>query len=203
MGKINQTGRNKNGHPFVMLPLWMLHSPAYRSLSATARALLVELMSMYNGSNNGELYLSQRDAAERLNIRSHGTVAKYFRELEAKGFIKARVRGSFDNKVALATVWILTMHGYRDALATKDFMRLIVLKPKFRVGKSDQTGLKSGPVGLKMLPEGYADGCETSPRPDEIGGAVGSDNCSTYNIPGIGAAAIAAAASPPSSPTLQ
>jgi hypothetical protein len=73
----------------VRLYRWELESAAYRSLSLRARCLLVELKALYNGSNNGELFLSVRDAVARLNTGTHQATAA-FRELEDRGFIKPR-----------------------------------------------------------------------------------------------------------------
>ena len=60
----NHKGRSTTER-FVSLPHWMLQSPAWRSLSPVARGVFIELAAIYNGSNNGRLALSARDAAER------------------------------------------------------------------------------------------------------------------------------------------
>lgn len=66
--RVNATGRSIGGDGHhVRFYQWELKSPAYRSLSLGARALLIELKSLYNGSNNGDLFLSVREAARRLN----------------------------------------------------------------------------------------------------------------------------------------
>jgi DNA-binding transcriptional regulator YhcF (GntR family) len=108
----------------VRLYRWLLESPAYRSLSVYARCLLIELKALYNGSNNGEFFLSVRRAAERLNTGTNQAMAA-FRELEDRGFIKPRQRGSFQWKQRHATSWLLTeydddMTGHK---ATNDFMK--------------------------------------------------------------------------------
>ena len=46
---------------YVALQFWLLESPAYRSLKPVARSTLVDLMALYNGANNGELFLSVRE----------------------------------------------------------------------------------------------------------------------------------------------
>ncbi len=60
--KPNATGRSMTSR-FARLDHRLLESAAYRALSPNARALLVELTRMDNGSNNGALWLSVRDAA--------------------------------------------------------------------------------------------------------------------------------------------
>lgn len=102
---------------------WMLTSPAYRSLPVGARALLVELYSLHKGpSNNGWLYLSVREAAERLGVTAN-TASKWLALLEERGFIRAAQRGAFSQKVKHATRWILTEHEYAGQSGSRDFMR--------------------------------------------------------------------------------
>ena len=61
--------RNKRiDAPHVRLYGWLLKSPAYLSLGCPARALLVEITSLYNGRNNGQIGLSVRRASEQCNI---------------------------------------------------------------------------------------------------------------------------------------
>lgn len=116
--KKNKIGWEKH----VRLHEWMLKHPSYRSLDCYSRCLLVELMRLYNGENNGDLGLSVRRAATLLNCNKD-TAGKAFKTLEAKGFIKIKTKGSFSWKVRHSTTWILTEHSYAGALATKSFMR--------------------------------------------------------------------------------
>ena len=134
--KHNKTGRNRHSERFVKLNHWMLKSTAWRSLSPAARALYVELAQRYNGFNNGEISMSVREAARLVNV-AKDTVTKCFRDLEAKGFIRRNVCGSFNYKLRHATTWILTEHDFDGKSATKDFMRW----------KSDNSepGPRSGP----------------------------------------------------------
>jgi hypothetical protein len=71
---------------FLMLHHWIYECPAWQSLKPGPRALYWELKHKFNGYNNGEIYLSQRDAGNALNI-GRDTVGIYFTELEEKGFI--------------------------------------------------------------------------------------------------------------------
>jgi hypothetical protein len=50
---------------YVMLYHFMLKSAAWKDSSATARAIYVELERRYNGSNNGLIHYSVREAALR------------------------------------------------------------------------------------------------------------------------------------------
>jgi hypothetical protein len=109
----------------VRLYHWELKSLAFRSLSVGARALLIDLKALYNGTNNGGLFLSVREAGKRLGV-AKDTASKYLRELELRGFVKAREHGHFSMKSASrrgqATTWTLTEYGVGDAIPTKDFM---------------------------------------------------------------------------------
>jgi len=106
----NKTGRSRSRHgKHVRLYQWLLNTPAYRALTVGARAALVEFYALFNGTNNGDLFLSQRELAKRLNV-TKDTAAKYINELVEKGFIKVQQKGAFDWKSGHATTWILTEH---------------------------------------------------------------------------------------------
>lgn len=80
--------RHKGGNGrFVQLMEYMQASEAWATMPPGPRALYVELKRRFTGTNNGALYLSHRDAAKALNV-ARNTVAGWFRELEARGFIR-------------------------------------------------------------------------------------------------------------------
>jgi hypothetical protein len=54
--------------PPVPLYRWMVESPAYLSLTCSARAVLIEIARGHDGTSNGRLGLSIRRASERCNI---------------------------------------------------------------------------------------------------------------------------------------
>ncbi len=118
----DKRGRSKKGDRFVKLEHWMLKMPAWRALSPAARAIYVELAQRYNGSNNGEISMSVREAADCVNI-AKDTASKAFHELEAKGFTRRHICGSFNWKRRHATTWVLTEFALSETPATKDFAR--------------------------------------------------------------------------------
>jgi hypothetical protein len=126
----NNTGRSTGAERHVRLYYWLLKSCAYRTLTPASRALLIELYALYNGANNGQLFLSVRDGAQRINVAPN-TVVKAFRQLEANGFIRPAVKGGFTCKHRHATTWVLSEFEYAGALPTKDFMRL-TSEPKIK-----------------------------------------------------------------------
>jgi len=108
--RVNATGRNETSR-FVRLDYRILTSNAYRSLSPNARSLLVELVMLYNGENNGSLYLSVRHAAHRMGVADLTATSRAFDSLIAHGFIEVTQDAHFRVKAAEASrarCWRLT-----------------------------------------------------------------------------------------------
>ncbi|WP_138379462.1 helix-turn-helix domain-containing protein [Luteithermobacter gelatinilyticus] len=121
MAKKNNKGRSSYDR-HIRFYYYLLKSEAWRSLKPGPRALLIELYSLYNGNNNGDIFLSEREAARRCNV-NRKTAARYFHDLQEKGFIFPKTKGCFNVKSPEATAWILTEFPYNGNLPTKDFMR--------------------------------------------------------------------------------
>lgn len=120
--KVDATGRAIGTGKHVRLYRWLMVTAAWRTLPCPARALLVELYGLYDGGNNGALFLSVREAAERLAV-SKSTAARSFDQLCERGFIRPHVRGAFSRKVRHATQWVLTEYEHGGQLPTKEFAR--------------------------------------------------------------------------------
>jgi len=121
------SGRKGKGKAerYVWLRFWLLDSPAWRSLPGNARVLYIEVARRYNGSNNGRIPYSAREAVEALHI-SKSTANRLFKILEDRRFIVCTKRGAFSLKtVKEASEWRLTEYDSDApvAHATKDFMR--------------------------------------------------------------------------------
>lgn len=107
----------------ALLRYWVLDSDAFRDIPpGHAVKLLLRLLTRYNGSNNGSISMSTRQAAEELGC-SHNHAAKCFRVLENLGFIRVTQKGAFSWKKRHATTWRLTWLDCGDEPATKEFMR--------------------------------------------------------------------------------
>lgn len=108
----------------VQLPEWLQTSEAWGSLSVGPRALYVELKRRFNGSNNGSVILSYRDAAKSVNAHRN-TVGRWFAELEARGFIiMAQAPHLGPSGIGQSSHWTLTEYPTNDMKpATKDFVR--------------------------------------------------------------------------------
>jgi DNA-binding transcriptional regulator YhcF (GntR family) len=98
--------RRGKGPNYIQLFRYVMDCPAYVSLSAKARAALIEVTRGYNGSNNGMIVLSVRQLAERMACDPY-TAALALRELVEKGFIEPRIKGAFSIKFKRATEWRL------------------------------------------------------------------------------------------------
>ncbi|MEO9827584.1 MAG: hypothetical protein ABJF50_24545 [Paracoccaceae bacterium] len=183
--KINAKGRNEHSR-FVKLDHYLLQSDAYRLLSPPARALLVEFVYRFDGSNIGRLFMSQRDAANVLGIRTHQTAGKYIDELVRRRFLEVVMPGSFDCKQRHATVFRLTMvtNSDQSGPASKEFMRISVTEAeRQRLENSKPSWLNSRPNGMNVLPVGYVDAMNNQLRDCENSRITGVNDCTTYNIP--------------------
>jgi DNA-binding transcriptional MocR family regulator len=127
--------RKKGEARHVRLYHYMTESPAWKNLGAVARAIYCEISKRYNGTNNGFIVYSIRQAADELKIGT-STAKRAFDELIGHGFIVAEQRGHFHWKIDVtglrhrpASEWRLTehhndrVHGDEGRYPTKEFMR--------------------------------------------------------------------------------
>ena len=137
--RVNKTGRSAGASRHVRLHHWLLDCAAWRDLAPASRALLVELYALYNGTNNGQLFMSVREAAKRISV-SRNTGGKALLELQGHGFIRALEKGAFSLKSRHATRWVLTEFEHAGKLGTKDFMRWLPAEIQNTVPKFDTDG---------------------------------------------------------------
>ena len=116
--------QHKKGTPqFVMLYNWMIDSEAWLDLKAQPRALYLLIKRRFNGNNNGEIYLSHRDAAQLLNMHRN-SIGRYFDILIEHGFLKQTSRPHLGpSGVGQSSKWELTELSVNQRPATKEFMR--------------------------------------------------------------------------------
>lgn len=121
----NKTGRSSSDlSPFVAIERYLLNSPAWRDLSATARAAYIELASGYDGSNNGRIVLGSQTLGKHMGCNKT-TAARALKELVDHGFADCVKKGGFVCKVRHASEWRLAAfkcHVTGD-LPSKLFMR--------------------------------------------------------------------------------
>lgn len=122
----------------VQLPEWLQASHAWATLPPGPRALYIELKRRFNGSNNGQIFLSHRDAAKALNCHRN-TVGGWFHQLEERGFIfMTQAPHLGPSGVGQASVWGLGELPTPDGRAArKDFMRW---EPKKNPRTKNMTG---------------------------------------------------------------
>jgi hypothetical protein len=110
--KANATGRNENRtERFALLPHRVLLSEAYRSLTPVARSLLTEVTMIESGKNNGSLWLSVKDATDRLGLADARPAMAGFEDLQDRGFIRMTKEAHFTIKTAetsRARCWRIT-----------------------------------------------------------------------------------------------
>jgi hypothetical protein len=103
--------RPKQSDTFVKLTHRLLRSPEWENLPAVARAVYVDIASLYNGANNGRIGYSARQCADRLHI-DKDTANRALRLLEWEDLIRCTQRASFRVKTqtAKAPLWELTQY---------------------------------------------------------------------------------------------
>jgi DNA-binding MarR family transcriptional regulator len=108
---------------YIRLHHYLLKTSAWLGLSTAARAAYVQLAFRYNGSNNGRIAYSVRDAAAECRLKKD-TASRAFKELVDGGFIEATRNGGLSRKTRLASEWRLTEYrcDLTGAVSTKPFM---------------------------------------------------------------------------------
>lgn len=143
--KPDATGRS-NTTRFARLDHGLLKSSAYRALSPNARSLLVELTMLYNGDNNGSLYLGVRDGAHRMGVADLTAATRAFDELQELGFIEMTVDSKFrsgSSGQSRARCWRLTWEaGPGRRGPSMDFMNREP-EPKTPARKRMERGLRA------------------------------------------------------------
>lgn len=160
MAKQSVTGRSKKTPDdyFVQLYKTFLQEPAWLSLPMGARVLYIAVKSYYNGTNNGELFMSVRDAAALIGCTPR-SAHRWFQELIDKGFLRRSGGGSLgaDGK-GEAQCWRLTEIGHRN--------HNIVYQPSREYKQWTPTEKTESriPEGYKLYPQGIQQGDNCIPE---------------------------------------
>ncbi|PAL24529.1 hypothetical protein [Sphingopyxis sp. GW247-27LB] len=86
--KVDARGR------FVSIPLDLLQSPAFLSLSMRARSAFLVLAERFNGFNNGRIGLSIDNLGAALGNQNHGANSRAMGELMERGFVECMANAS-------------------------------------------------------------------------------------------------------------
>lgn len=130
--------------PFSRLPHRIQFSPAFRSLSASARALLLDIIAMDRGNNNGDLLITYATLATApFGWTSNGVLRRALDELVASGLlvITADARQRVAARYALS--WLPIMKN-KDGYKSKE-------NPKFlRTGIRTTNGFSEPDSGSQL-----------------------------------------------------
>lgn len=97
--------RDRDGTRFLAIPHVVLTSPGWRAAGHTARSLLLDIATQHTGSNNGRL-VATGAYLEPLGWRSHDTITRALRELQACGLLLETRKGARPNRPAwFALTW--------------------------------------------------------------------------------------------------
>lgn len=144
MGKTNSKGRS-NYERHIQIPMTVLDSPAWRSLSGSASKLLNVLIRHFDGHNNGNIYLSARRAALYTGL-TRNTVMRAARELQDRGLTKATKLGHFCVKDGPATTWRLTFRPAYGQAPTNEWQLWKPSGKKIRAGNMTEAGAETAHV---------------------------------------------------------
>lgn len=158
-----------SGAKFVQIEHWVMDCEAWQTMKPGPRALYVELKRRFNGSNNGRIFLSTRDAAKALNVNKE-TAGKYFAVLREHGFITITQGHCLGpSGQGQADLYALTEQPIGETKASKDFRAWKMQKPvrKTRLSLSEKTGQSDRKTRLSgnKKPEN-PDGSGQIPCPD-------------------------------------
>jgi hypothetical protein len=109
--------------PFVPLLHQTLDTPAWRKMSASARCLYMALKRQDTGRNNGDIYLSEREAVKALGF-TRPTIATGYLQLQHYGFVVMTSPGCLGVEgKGKAPHWRLTELEMNGEPPTRDFAK--------------------------------------------------------------------------------
>ncbi|HEL5571416.1 TPA: hypothetical protein UOK25_000135 [Stenotrophomonas maltophilia] len=112
--------------PHVRIYLWEMESLAFRTLEPVAVVLLMHLRALYRPSTGAEVFLSVREAMQRIGVTQR-PIQNAFKALLERGWIEEAKAGSFDQKTGTgrARSFLLTNIGPAgdDVDAKRTYMR--------------------------------------------------------------------------------
>jgi len=119
MRKIAHKKHKSNGQ-FIKLPHSIVESDAWKDCPASARLVYIAVIWAYNGTNNGSIPLSCRQAAKFAKVTPN-TAATALRMLELVGLIECTQKTTFQNGKRLARQYALTHLPVGNKVATQKY----------------------------------------------------------------------------------
>ena len=120
MGKKGYKEQKRGNARYIMITHALSNSDAWKACKSVARDVYCGLLIRYNGSNNGYIAYSCRDAADYANIGKN-TAAQAFKKLEEVGLIKCITASNFDCRKKLAREWAVTYWSVDGQLPTNEW----------------------------------------------------------------------------------
>jgi hypothetical protein len=117
--------KRKSKGPYVAVPIAIMSTTAWRTMSPEGRLLWIELRSRVrnDGLNNGKIFRSCRDAARALGLHKD-TVARRYAENEHYGFLRKTSEGFLGSDGrGIAARYRFTDLAYGSHAATRDYER--------------------------------------------------------------------------------
>ena len=108
----------RGGHMAIPFSVW--DCDAFRDCDATSRVVFMEIVRRFNGYNNGKISLSDREAAEKVNI-SKGTANKKIHHLVKVGLIDITKNSGFNMKSRTAREYEITFQPRNNQPAKNTF----------------------------------------------------------------------------------
>ena len=141
--RLKSKGRNSSGR-FAGIPLTVMASEDYVSLSGNGVRLLLELARQYNGHNNGNLSAAYSQMQER-GFRSRTTLAKALKELQDKTLILCTRAGYFANPGSRCALYALTWQSIDECRGKSlEVLPTTVPPRRFSLESSKTPGSESG-----------------------------------------------------------
>tara|TARA_R110002126_G_scaffold114842_1_gene253565 strand:- start:210 stop:731 length:522 start_codon:yes stop_codon:yes gene_type:complete len=163
MAKTNLKGRSTY-EAYIKLHRGVTDSPAWKELSCEAKCLMLSIWERHNGTNNGRIPFSHREARLALSVGNTKT-ARAFKQAQEHGFLIARKKGSFNYKVSAgegrATEWEISTEPCDGALAKQGFKNW---KKQNAVPEIGNTGSQGGSRSAKTIAQNSPDGSQGGSR---------------------------------------
>ena len=99
--------KNKTTQNFAGIPRVVIEHPDFQSLSANAKALLIDLAYQYRGKNNGDLTTAETVLKKR-GWKSRGTIHRAKKQLLAAELIIETRPGQFTNPGGRCALYALS-----------------------------------------------------------------------------------------------
>jgi hypothetical protein len=146
------------GGGFAGIPVCVIESPAYRSLSLWARAVLVELAARMRGYNNGSVALSVTEICDALGNSNRRKASAALAELMNRGLIDMGADALWKERKAreYRLTFVSVKRGHFIEPASNEYLKWT---PEEKIR------------GNASSPEGGQSGNASSPEPDSVGNA--------------------------------